>query len=173
MLLKNIEQFNNLPIRKGCWIIIAKALSIPPHFFLIIDDCCYGLSTHGVQLGEAVKPFLELVRRKQQPTLFLEWKLEDATYATHFIRESLSHYRRVEVGGPSCLAPLLDLAADVNGAEMKKARFFFELFPLLQSRNQIGRIMQLNMDGALNGMTFQLPVYTQLEIDTAIEAIGV
>jgi hypothetical protein len=168
MLIENIQPLDEQQLRVGCWIVAVRASSIPPHFMLLINGSSYSLHKYGVQCNEPLEPFMELIRRKFQPTLFFEWHVDAIDQVREYIVQTLQQYDRLKAGCISCLTPLRNLAIHLYGNEMQSVNFFFDLFPLLKKHEKIGRIMHTNMSSYVKEGVFDFPVYTREAVDAAI-----
>ncbi|MCX6312610.1 MAG: hypothetical protein NT084_13355 [Bacteroidetes bacterium] len=64
--------------------------------------------------------------------------------------------------------PIRAIAAAVLGAEMMKANFIFELFPLMEKKNALGKVFELNMGTAIVNSNFNLLTYSDSELRKSI-----
>lgn len=153
----------------GTYIVLFDALHIPPHLLLSHNGKLYSLSASGRQSGSPLSKLELFIDRKSVPAIFIEWKLPVTCSANDFenlLKKTFGAYPRLEAGKNSCLSPIRDTAALLYGEEMQKAKFIFELLPLLNEQNAIGTSFASHI--ALSGNTFTLQTYSEDELETAI-----
>lgn len=151
-------------LSKGCYIILLDAKHVPPHLLVSLDGEVHSVSSAGRQMGSALEKLLTFIRRKNIPTLFLEWKTgKTAEETKRVLHESFSKYPKLEAGQSSCLSPIRDTAVILHGEEMHPAKFIFELLPLLKAKDAMG-----NAFGFFTEETFVLNHYTTEAVNEAI-----
>ncbi len=169
--LENIRSAENQDLSKGVFVILFNATNIPPHLLISIEGKIYSITDSGRQLGSSLEKLVLFIKRKNVPTVFVEWmQLESWKVATleSLIRDSFLKYDRVVEGKISCLFPIRAIAAAVLGAEMMKANFIFELFPLMEKKNALGKVFELNMGTAIVNSNFNLLTYSDSELRKSI-----
>lgn len=172
--LKNISPVGNTDLSQGIFIILFNVTNIPPHLLISIYGKIYSITDSGRQLGSSLEKLLLFIERKVVPAIFVEWiqlescsegipreKLEKLKSLVH---DTFLKYDRVVEGKISCLFPIRDIIAEVLGSELKKANFIFELLPMMEKENAIGKVFAINMGStAVNG-EFELLTYTNEEM---------
>jgi hypothetical protein len=156
-------------VQHGTWIVLLNPQELPPHLLVCHNSRLYSLSVSGRQLGSPLEKLMSWCERKNVPSLFIEWKtgMRDTIYFEELLNASFSRYARVEAGKNSCLFPVRDLAAKVHGEQMSQARFIFELLPLLQQKNSLGKSLAIGME--ISDTRFELLSYSEEELARAIE----
>jgi hypothetical protein len=169
--LKNIIEGSEQDFSRGVYIILFEATKIPPHLLLSVDGKIYSITDSGKQTGSPLEKLLNFIKRKNIATLFIE-------IVTAGIRNDVSpeenakkhflNYDRVIEGKVSCLFPIRDVMAEIFGDEMLQAEFIFELLPLLEKENALGKVYSLNMEIA-DG-EFELLTYTRDQLAASLQA---
>jgi hypothetical protein len=169
--LKNIIEGSEQDFSRGAYIILFEATKIPPHLLLAVDRKIYSITDSGKQTGSPLEKLLGFVRRKNIATLFVEIKKspnDEAGNIEKIVKDHFLNYDRVIEGKVSCLFPIRDVMAEIFGDEMQKAEFIFELLPLLEKENALGKIYSLNMEIA-DG-EFELLTYTRDQLAASLQA---
>ncbi len=177
-ILHNIHSGQEATFSTGVYIILFNATQIPPHLLLSINGKVFSITDSGRQLGSPLEKLITFVKRKNIPTLFIEWDLMENSVEGFSIREvekveslirnSFLQYDKVIEGKVSCLIPIRDVAAKVLGDEIKKAQFIFELLPMMEKRNVIGNTYSLNMEQAIFDGQFELLTYTEKQLKQSV-----
>ncbi|MDQ3108394.1 MAG: hypothetical protein M3R17_00740 [Bacteroidota bacterium] len=165
--LHPIFQVSENDFSEGVYIILFNANSLPPHLLLSVDGKVYAISDAGRQMGSPLGKLLLFIKRKNIPALFIEWNVESSILRT---RENFMKYEKVIEEKVSCLFPIRDTVADVLGDEMKKADFIFELLPLMEKVNALGKVFALNMEKLIVNERFELLTYTNHHLKEAIQS---
>lgn len=172
-ILKNILPAEEKTVRDGTFIVILHALRIPPHLLVCSDGLAYSISVNGRHAAEPLENYIQLINRKKIPALFAEWKLPEEISPFRFrkiLEKKILEYECVNEK-ISCLYPIRDSAAEVYGNEMNAAGFIFELLPLLEKQNALGKTYAFNMaEYPDNGNTFKLLTYNSGQLKKAILA---
>jgi hypothetical protein len=174
--LTHISPAEKQNLSQGIFILLLNANSVPPHLLLSIEGELYSITDAGRQMGSALKKMLGFIERKKIPALFVEWHLPEDWNVEKMkseIRLNFLKYEKVVEGKVSCLFPIRDTAVSVLGDEMKNAEFIFELLPLIQKRNEIGKTFALNMENTIDSDgSFELMTYDDRQLNEAIAAGG-
>ena len=169
--LENVGPADEDLLHKGVFIVLLHALRVPPHLFLSVNGSVYSLSVHGQHVDEPIEKYLELVHRKRIPSLFVEWEFSGNIPASELkneIKRNVRKYKRVD-SNVSCLFPIRDTAANFFGDEMKKASFIFELLPLLQKKNSLGKSYSYFLEQQISqGGKFELQTYSAKQLYDSI-----
>lgn len=168
-VLQHIHPASENDFATGTYIVVFNAQQVPPHLLISHEGKIYSVSVSGRQLGSPLAKLETFIERKTVPTLFIEWKLPEHLSADEFetlLKKAFALYPRLEAGKNSCLSPIRDLADMLYGGEMKKARFIFELLPLLRNENATGKTFYSHI--AVSENTFTLQTYTETELENAI-----
>ncbi len=169
--LKNILPANDTNFSNGVYIILFNATIIPPHLLIAIEGKIYSITDSGRQIGSSLEKLVLFIRRKNVPTIFVEWiQLENLQVGKleSEIRNSLLKYERVVEGKVSCLFPIRDIVARNLGDEMNKADFIFDLLPLMERKNALGNVFEMNMGNEIVNGEFELLRYTEEELRKSI-----
>ena len=172
--LKNISPVGDSDLSQDIFIILFNVTSIPPHLLISIDGKNYSITDSGRQMGSSLEKLRLFIQRKTVPTLFVEWKmLKELEFGTleSLVRDVFTKYEKVVEGKVSCLFPIRDIVANILGEEVKKANFIFELLPLMEKENAIGRVFEMNMGNAIVNGEFELLTYTasqKIKIDAGV-----
>lgn len=125
-------------------------------------------------MGSPLEKMLGFIQRKKIPTLFVEWKLPENSKFENLkfeIEKNFMNYLRVEEGKVSCLFPIRDTVVAVLGEEFRKAEFIFELFPMMQKINALGKTFAYNMETEIKkDQSFELMTYNETQLSQAILA---
>jgi hypothetical protein len=171
--LKNILPAAASSFSEGVYIILFNATSIPPHLLLSVNNKIYSITDSGRQLGSSLEKLIAFVQRKKVPSIFVEWKeLENWNPGKleSLIREKFSNYDRVVEGKISCLFPIRDVVAEILGNDFQKANFIFELLPLMENKNSLGKIYGMNMGTAIVNGEFQLLTYSDEDLKQSLQS---
>lgn len=169
--LKNISPLGETDLSQSVFIILFNVKNIPPHLLLSVEGKIYSITDSGRQMGSSLDKLLLFIKRKNVPTIFVEWnKLSSLQVVklTSLVSNVFKKYDRVVEGKVSCLFPIRDLVAEVLGDEMRKADFIFELLPLMEKENAIGKIFEMNMGNAVVDGEFELLTYTDADLKVAL-----
>lgn len=156
---------------KGIYIILFNATSLPPHLLLCIDSEVYSITDSGRQLGSPLEKLVGFIKRKNVPAIFVEWAVPSEKL-NNKAKEIFQKYERVVEGKISCLFPIRDVVAEVLGNEMMKANFIFELLPMMEKANALGKVFELNMGNAIVNGRFELLTYTNEQMKEAFQSVA-
>ncbi|MEO5643207.1 MAG: hypothetical protein ABIQ40_15135 [Bacteroidia bacterium] len=169
-VLNTILPGGDKDFQEGIYIILFNATSTPPHLLLAVDGKIYSITDSGRQMGSPLEKLLLFIKRKNIPSIFVEWKTSNVESIEKITKEQFSRYERVVEGKISCLFPIRDVVAAVLGNEMRQANFIFELLPLMEKVNATGDIFELNMADTITKGNFKLLTYTKEQLSTALQS---
>ena len=167
--LKNILPGENQNFGEGIFIILLGATTIPPHLLLAVNGLLYSITEDGMQVGSPLEKLVKFIERKKIPVLFVEWLLPENYQAEKIqaeIKKNISYSKKVVPGKTSCLSPIRETVAFVYGDEMLKANFIFELLPMMEKEDAIGKTFSMNME-ITNG-EFELLRYNSDDLKNAM-----
>jgi hypothetical protein len=168
--LKIEKQFNEHELSKGLHIAIVHATRIPPHIGLIVDGKYCSLSIKGQDINTLVNVLIKNSSIRKIPTIFVKIK-QHSTFSDIYLREhfitNVQQFPRVDVGIATCLSPIKLFFEEVYNLSMKDVNYLYELLPLLESGGLIESTSSLFIDET----NYQLPVYTNKEINKGIEEV--
>ena len=87
------------------------------------------------------------------------------------VKNIFGKYERVVEGKVSCLFPIRDVVAAVLGDEMNAANFIFELLPMMENKNAIGKSYSFNLE--IENGKFELLTYDNSQLQTALQSVQV
>lgn len=167
--LKINKQFSENELSKGVYFAVVHATRIPPHIGLIIDGSYCSLSIKGQDINIGADVIIKNSFIRKIPTLFIKIKshntFSDLYLLEHFIT-NIQQFPRVDVGVATCLSPIKLFFDEVYGLSMKDVNYLYELLPLLESEGLIESV-----SGLFINETYQLPVYTNAEINAGIDKV--
>ncbi|CAN5914938.1 hypothetical protein BH11BAC7_BH11BAC7_26740 [soil metagenome] len=167
-VLHTILSSGDKDFQEGIYIILFNVTSTPPHLLLAVDGKIYSITDSGRQVGSPLEKLLLFIKRKNIPSIFVEWKTSNVESVEKITKEQFSRYERVVEGKISCLFPIRDVVANVLGEEFKKAGFIFELLPLMEKAGALGNTFELNMQSAMTNGSFELITYTQEQLSDVL-----
>ena len=167
--LRTDKTFSENDLLKGFYIVVLHATRTPPHIGLMSDGKYCSLSIKGQDMNIASDVIVKNSSIRKIPTLFIKIKphntFSDVYLLEHFIT-NIQQFPRVDVGVATCLSPIKLFFEEVYGISMKDANYLYELLPLLESEGLIQCVSGLFIDE-----TYQLPVYTNTEINAGIDKV--
>ena len=169
--LRNICPAENKNLSEEVFIVLLGATAIPPHLLLSVNGSLFAITEDGMQMGSPLEKLVKFIVRKKIPTLFVEWLLPENSKSEDLkfeIQKNVSFYKKVVPGKVSCLFPIRDTVAAVYGKEMLQANFIFELLPMMEKKNAIGKVFSLNME-IVNG-EFELKTYSEEQMREALRS---
>ena len=174
-VLKNILPAKETDFSKGVFIILFNTTTVPPHLLLSVNGKIYSITDSGRQLGSPLEKLILFVKRKNVPTLFVEWKFATDFTDLNFvkleseIKNCFLKYDKVVEGKVSCLFPIRDVAAKILGDEMNAANFIFELLPMMENKNALEKSYSLNMSAEISNGNFELLTYSEGDLRKNLE----
>ncbi|MGZ4056165.1 MAG: hypothetical protein ACXVPU_14885 [Bacteroidia bacterium] len=167
--LKIDKQFNENELSKGIFLTIIHATRIPPHIGLIINGKYSSLSVKGQDINTPVNALLKNSTIRKIPSVFVKIKshttFSDLYLSEHFIT-NVQQFPRVDIGIATCLSPIRLFFEEVYNVSMKDVNYLYELLPVLKAEG-----LTEWTTGLFITENYQLPVYTNTEINRGIEAV--
>lgn len=168
--LKITKQFNENELSKGVYIAIVHATRIPPHIGLVVDGNYCSLSIKGQDINIPVSVLIKNSTIRKIPTVFVKVR-SHSTFSNIYLREhfitNIQKFPRVDIGIATCLSPIKLFFEEVYNVQMKDVNYLYELLPRLESEELIESATGLFVDEK----NYQLPVYTNNEINKGIEDV--
>lgn len=158
-------------LQNGLFIFMFRATRIPPHLGIITNGKLYDISTVGPNLGLSATDFYRTILKRKTETIFIELEMPTSKMIESIIEEKVKKYWKVtkEV---SCLSPIKDFIDEVYSIkEVQKANFIFELLPILQQRNRIKKISEVNLSNKLINNRLEFNKYTEKDVENCINAL--
>ncbi|HTL82897.1 MAG TPA: hypothetical protein VL651_14385 [Bacteroidia bacterium] len=152
----------------GTYIVLFHATRIPPHLLVVHEGRSWDLSVKGNASGVPIETLSAFIERKNVQCLFIEWKTGRNDLSS-ILNPHFCKYEKIIPGKTTCLFPIRDVAAELHGAEMKNARYIFELLPMLHEANVLGDSFALHIppDHLTDG-AFDLLTYSEEELQASI-----
>ena len=168
--IKINKSFDEQDLSYGLYIAVIHATRIPPHIGMISDKSYHSLSIKGQDINVPIAALIKNTNIRKIPTLFIKIK-SHPTFSAIYLREhfitNVQQFDRVDVGVATCLSPIKLFFEEVYGIPMKNVNYLYELLPLLESEGLIEAISSIHIEEK----TYQLPVYTNKEINAGIELV--
>jgi hypothetical protein len=147
---------------------VMHATRIPPHIGLIIDKHYHSLTIKGRDINTPIRALVKNIEQRKIPSLFLKIK-PHGTFSNTYMREhfilNIQEFPRVDKDVATCLSPIKLFFDEVYDVRMKEIHFLFDLLPHLFADN----LVEFTSTLFVQESDYQLPVYTQQELDTEIE----
>lgn len=163
-----LEKFNEDELSNGVYIVVMHATRIPPHIGLIIDKQYHSLTIKGRDINTPIRALIKNIEQRKIPSLFIKIK-PHTTFSNAYMREhfilNIQQFPRVDKNIATCLSPIKLFFNEVYDVRMQEINFLFDLLPHLFADDLIEYTSTLFIDEA----NYQLPIYTQEELDTEIE----
>lgn len=164
------KQFNENDLLKGIYIAVIHATRIPPHIGLIIDGKYHSLTIKGQDINIAVNTLIKNSNQRKISSLFIKIRPHrtfSETYLKDYFITNIQLFPRVDIGVATCLSPIKLFFEEVYNVPMTDINYLFELVPRLSSEGLIENSTALFIDET----KYQLPVYTNTEINAGIEQV--
>jgi hypothetical protein len=162
------KEFSEDELCNGAYIVVMHATRIPPHIGLIIDKHYHSLTIKGRDINTPIRALIKNIRHRKIPSLFIKIK-PHATFSNAYMREhfiiNVQQFPRVDKDVATCLSPIKLFFDEVYDVPMQGINFLFDLLPHLFEADLIEFISAL----FINETDYELPVYTQQELDAEIE----
>jgi len=158
-LIHNIKPLDY--IDSGLYLVVLHANDIPPHIGIIYNKKYFSLTVTGQTLGDDFQGLKKLIHRKQIKTLFI--KLVEVLNSMENIRNSFIEKKRVQ-GNITCLFPIKKVLAAMYGKSIARAKFIYEVVPVLYKTKSIEDVYHLNMNDEIEMGTFSFTRYTMDDI---------
>jgi hypothetical protein len=162
------RKFSEDELYDGVYIVVMHATRIPPHIGLIIDKHYHSLTIKGQDINTPIRALIKNIEQRKIPSLFIKIK-PHVTFSNAYMREhfilNVQQFPRVDKGVATCLSPIKLFFDEVYDVPMQEINFLFDLLPHLFEDDLIEFTSTLFVDEA----DYELPVYTQQELDAEIE----
>lgn len=162
--------FDEKDLQKGVYIAIVHATRIPPHIGLVIGGKYHSLTVKGQDINIPVEALIKNTMQRKIPALFVKIKAH-ATFSEAYLKEyfitNVQQFPRVDIGVATCLSPIKLFFSETYNLPLENVNFLFELVPLLYTEGLVESASTLFVDDKV----FQLPVYTQTEINRGIAEV--
>ncbi len=170
----NITQKPNLEeLKESFGIFLYRATRIPPHLGWFINGKIYDITTFGPTLGLDLTSFYQTSVKRKMEVVFIaldEIKLTNLFDLERKIEASVRMHEMV-TETKSCLVPIMEVLSEISSVDSNQVQFFFDLYPILQSKQIIKFASQLGLDKKLADNQLELKTYTQEDIKDCIAAI--
>jgi hypothetical protein len=165
---KAFQKFSEDELSNGVFMVVMHATRIPPHIGLIIDKHYHSLTIKGCDIDTPVRALIKNIEQRKIPSLFIKIK-PHAVFSNAYMREhfilNIKQFPRVDKDVATCLSPIKLFFDEVYDVRMQEINFLFDLLPHLFTDDLIESTSSL----FVNEMNYELPVYTQQELDIEIE----
>jgi hypothetical protein len=165
---KSFKKFNENELSNGVYIVVMHATRIPPHIGLIIDKHYHSLTIKGRDIDTPIRALVKNIEQRKIPSLFIKIK-PHVTFSNAYMREhfilNVKQFSRVDKDVATCLSPIKLFFDEVYDVRMKEINFLFDLLPHLFADD----LVEFTSALFVNEAAYQLPVYTQQELDNEIE----
>lgn len=157
---RNFTPKTELNLLSGVYIWILHANKIPPHIGISVDGNYYSLKANGKDMHVAHTSLLEIINRREIPTLLV--KLKGVDLKIKDVEKAFLKYERAEAGQATCLFPLTELLLNETKDIILK-----ELLEILVQRNAIETVFSLHLDAHFEG----IPDYDKISIHERLKTI--
>ena len=155
-------------LQQGLFIFIFRASRIPPHIGVIANGKLFDITSIGPNIDLNVDDFYCTVLKRKTEVVFIE--LQPVVNSDVIISEKVKYYWKV-TSTTSCLNPIKDFLNEIYQIDVAKARFIFELLPMLHEKNLIQNISEINLSNKLCNNRYDLVKYTEKDIEDCIKAL--
>lgn len=159
IIIENIQEIKKTDFQKGIFLCLFGVDMIPPHLGIIADDKYYSTSAKGNRVGESVSAIWRRVKQGKISTLFIKLNVE---IDKELLIEAFNNYPKLK-SSQTCLLPIKDYLQK-NNINAERAKFVFELIPILQDLNLVEESFSLNVESG----SFELPIYSKEDIANRI-----
>jgi hypothetical protein len=164
----HFKSFKEEELLNGVYMVVLHATRIPPHIGLIIDNHYHSLTIKGQDMNTPIRALIKNIEQRKIPSLFIKIKphltFSNAYLKDHFLL-NIQQFPKVDKRIATCLSPIKLFFEEVYDIPMKEINFLFDLLPALNNEELIEHCSTLFIDTN----TYQLPVYTQQQLDDEIE----
>ncbi len=165
--LRITQSFDEDKLLKGIYIAVIHATRIPPHIGLIIDGKYHSLTVKGQDINTSLTALVKSTLQRKIPSLFIKIK-SHTTFSESYLKEhfitNIRQFPKVDIGIATCLSPIKLFFAEVYDVSIENINYLFELIPLLYAEQLIEYVSSV----FINEREYQLPVYTEAEINKGI-----
>lgn len=162
------KKFTEEELYDGVYIVVMHATRIPPHIGMIIDKQYHSLTIKGWDINTPIRALIKNIEQRKIPSLFIKIK-PHATFSNAYMREhfilNIQQFPRVDKDVATCLSPIKLFFDEVYDVRMQEINFLFDLLPHLFEDD----LIECSSTLFVNEANYELPVYTQQELDAEIE----
>ena len=158
-------------LSKNTWIVILHASRIPPHVGILIDGSYNSLTIKGHELNISLPVLLKTSQQKKIETLFIQLKKHpvfSADFQLEICQHYIKQYPKVNQEA-TCLSPVKYFLQEFYVIPLINKELLYELMERLKQNDYIQKVIGLNVDFKLKNNEFQLPIYTNDELNKLIE----
>jgi hypothetical protein len=175
-----LESFQEL--YEGVWLILIGINEIPPHIGLLSEGKYYSLSTRKVDCGSSLERFLDVLSRKNIPTLFIHLdeknkagnniiagnKANSVNLVLENIYTDLQPLYNTE---NTCLSPIKEFFAKYYSSEFAGVTYVFELLGVADKKGLIKECLSFNTTMTVSNL-ITLAKYTMAQIRCKIAMLS-
>jgi len=155
-------------LNEGLWLTLIGTNEIPPHIGLINERKYYSLSVHKVDCGSPSERLINMLNRKNIPTLFAH--IESRNNTGFFLEKFYKDLHLLGNNGNTCLSPIKQFFTQCYSADFYQINYVFELLALAEKKNLLKECKSLFCESTgRNNVT--LPKYTMLAINNKIRML--
>ena len=147
-------------------VVLSGRDFFPPHIGLVVSGQYFSCTAKGVKLGIPFPLMFQTFKRKKFKLVFAH--LNVAIPQKNAVKE-FTDYGKLE-HGKTCLFPVKNTIENAT-AKTFKARFVFELLPLLKKEEILTHYSHYRLEESIVADSFILPTYSRKEIQTCINEI--
>lgn len=166
--LNEFRKFDETDLFNGVYIVVLHAARIPPHIGMIVDKHYHSLTIKGQDCNTPIPALIRNIEQRKIPSLFIKIKTH-TTFSHSYLKEhfilNIQQFPKVDKGIATCLSPIKLFFEETYDVSMTGIHFLFDLLPKLQTEELIEHYSAL----FINESEYQLPVYTQVQLDNKIE----
>lgn len=156
----NTQEFQLDKAKKGLFLWILHAQSIPPHIGISLDGFYYSLKYNGKDEGLEIAKLVHLINRKKIKTILVE--LLDFSIDQRLISGVFSKFEQAKGSELSCLKPIHNLLLPPE-----ESLILAELLQKIAAREQIGSVFTLH----LSENRQEIPRYSRVEIAERLQKL--
>jgi hypothetical protein len=162
------KKYSEAELSNGVYIVVMHATRIPPHIGLIIDKHYHSLTIKGRDINTPIRALIKNIEQRKIPSLFIKIK-PHVTFSNAYMREhfilNVQQFPKVDKDVATCLSPIKLFFDEVYDVRMQEINFLFDLLPRLFEDD----LIEFTSTLFVNEANYELPVYTQQELDAEIE----
>lgn len=156
----------------GLWLTLVGTNEIPPHIALISDGKYYSLSAYKVDCGSPVERVINILERKQIPSLFIQFKTTVVGLQNfeplQWIYKNLQPLESID---NTCLSPIKEFFTENISNDFADVNYVFELLALSENKGLIKECISLFCENT-NSNRITLPKYTKVQIRNKIHELS-
>lgn len=157
-------------LQKGLFIFIFRATKIPPHIGIIANGMLYDITSVGPNIDLPVSDFYNTILKRKTEVVFVELAPSNGVDLNQLITDKVKKYWKV-TSNTSCLNPVKDFLSGIYDIDVSKAKFIFELLPVLYEKKLINSVSEVNLTNKITNNIFELTKYTEKDVEKCIEAL--